>query len=219
MTHRKLLLWSVLLSILCVRHCQAGCAEVDSLTEAVVGKSFLLGCISCKRREEVPASTTVDWHFRPQGETDFYHIFHYDHPTPSILHEDFAERLEWEGTEGPDVQIGAVRLHNVTLNDTGTFRCTLERTLRLPLSTEHVSISKEVELRVVLEANRELTAVISEIMMYVLIVGLQLWMIGVLIYCYRKVSAEREAYEARRALRQHNLPPDSKDNCDGVHLE
>lgn len=41
----------------------------------------------------------------------------------------------------------------------------------------------------------------GEIMMYVLIVGLQLWLILVLIYCYKKVSAEREAYETRQALK------------------
>lgn len=53
-------------------------------------------------------------------------------------------------------------------------------------------------------ANRELTAVISEIMMYVLIVFLQLWMIGVLVYCYKKIYAESEEREARKALRQKN---------------
>ena len=53
-------------------------------------------------------------------------------------------------------------------------------------------------------ANPELTAVISEIMMYVLIVVLQLWMIVVLIYCYKKISAEHEAREARKALKAQN---------------
>ena len=50
-------------------------------------------------------------------------------------------------------------------------------------------------------ANRELTSVISEIMMYVLIVVLQLWLILILAYCYKKISAEHEAREARKALR------------------
>ena len=49
-----------------------------------------------------------------------------------------------------------------------------------------------------------MTAVISEIMMYVLIVVLQLWMIVVLIYCYKKISAEHEAREARKALKAQN---------------
>lgn len=55
-----------------------------------------------------------------------------------------------------------------------------------------------------LPANRELTAVISEIMMYVVITVLQLWMIGVLIYCYKKIYAENEAREAKKAARAQN---------------
>lgn len=57
-----------------VSQCHAGCSEVDSLTEAVAGEGFLLGCISCKRREEVPARATVDWHFKPLGEEEFRHV-------------------------------------------------------------------------------------------------------------------------------------------------
>ncbi|XP_041963670.1 sodium channel subunit beta-1 isoform X1 [Alosa sapidissima] len=201
-------------------HAEAGCAEVDSMTEAVVGESFLLGCISCKKREEVDASTYVDWFFRPIEEEGFVQIFHYENPFPTILHEDFEGRLEWHGTKGTrDVQIGAIFIHNVTFNDTGTFRCTMERTLFLPYGEEHVTIIKDVELSVVAVANRELTAVIAEIMMYVVIVVLQLWMILVLIYCYKKIYAEAEAREARRALKAQNKGLDAKDTCDGVHLE
>lgn len=50
-------------------------------------------------------------------------------------------------------------------------------------------------------ATPELTAVISEIMMYVLIVILQLWLVAILVYCYKKTAAEQEAREARRALK------------------
>lgn len=57
-----------------VSQCYGGCAEVDSLTEAVAGEGFLLGCISCKIREEVPAQATVDWHFKPLGEEEFMHV-------------------------------------------------------------------------------------------------------------------------------------------------
>ena len=49
-----------------------------------------------------------------------------------------------------------------------------------------------------------MTAVISEIMMYVTVVLLQLWMIAVLFYCYKKISAESEAREARKALKALN---------------
>ncbi|KAL0171510.1 hypothetical protein M9458_031821 [Cirrhinus mrigala] len=184
---------------------QTGCAEVDSMTEAVAGESFLLGCISCKKREEVPGSAIVDWHYKATGTEEFVHIFQYEYNNSTILHDNFEGRLEWHGTMGTkDVQTGSVFIHNVTYNDTGTYLCTFHRTLYLPLDEAYVVISKEVELTVVEKANPELTAVISEIMMYVLITVLQLWMIGVLIYCYRKISAENEAREARKAARSQS---------------
>lgn len=199
---------------------QTGCAEVDSMTEAVAGQGFMLGCISCKKREEVPGSAVVDWHFKPAETEEFLHISQYEYPSFNIIHELFEERLQWSGTTGTkDVQNGAIFIHNVTFNDTGTYRCTFQRTLFLPLGDERVTITKDVELTVVEKANRELTAVISEIMMYVVITLLQLWMIGVLIYCYKKIYAENEAREARKAARAQNALLDSKDSCDGVHLE
>ncbi|XP_052000739.1 sodium channel subunit beta-1 isoform X2 [Xyrauchen texanus] len=189
------------------------------MTEAVAGKTFMLGCISCKRREEVPGSAIVDWHFKPSEDEDFIHIFQYEYTSPSFLHENYEGRLEWHGTMGTtDVQNGAIFIHNVTFNDTGTYRCTFHRTLFLPPDEEHVTISKDVELTVVKEAKRELTAVISEIMMYVLIVVLQLWMIAVLIYCYKKIYAENEAREARKAAAQNKLI-DASDPCEGDHFE
>ncbi|KAM4567873.1 sodium channel regulatory subunit beta-1 isoform 1-T1 [Fundulus diaphanus] len=202
-----------------VSRCHAGCAEVDSQTEAVAGEGFLLGCISCKRREEVSARATVDWHFKPLQEDDFRHIFHYDHPAAAVLHEDFSDRLEWQGTLNGDVQIGAVYIQNVTFNDTGTYRCTFHRTLFLPLQLENVVVEKEVELTVVAVANRELTAVISEIVMYVLIVVLQLWLIIVMVHCYKKIWDDHEAREARKALKAQGSLLGSKDNCDGVQAE
>ncbi|XP_073702814.1 sodium channel regulatory subunit beta-1 [Garra rufa] len=199
---------------------QTGCAEVDSMTEAVAGEGFLLGCISCKRREEVPGSAIVDWHYKAPGTEEFVHIFQYEYNKPTILHENFEGRLEWHGTMGTrDVQTGSVFIHNVTYNDTGTYLCTFHRTLFLPVDYLYVEINKEVELTVVGKANPELTAVISEIMMYVLIAVLQLWMIGVLIYCYRKISAENEAREARKAARSQSKLVESKDPCDGIYLE
>lgn len=201
-----------------VCQCHGGCAEVDSLTEAVSGEGFLLGCISCKVREEVSARVTLDWHFKPLGEEEFIHIFHYDHPIANILHEDFSERLNWRGTPSHDIQTASIYISNVTFRDAGTYRCTFHRTLRLPLYDPNVTVEKEVELTVVAVATPELTAVISEITMYVLIVILQLWLIVVLVYCYKKVSDEHEAREARKALKAEAELLESKD-CDGVLQE
>ncbi|XP_076004597.1 sodium channel regulatory subunit beta-1 isoform X2 [Genypterus blacodes] len=204
---------------LLVSQCHGGCAEVDSMTEAVAGQGFKLGCISCKKREEVAARTTLDWHFKPLGDEKFKHIFHYEHPSANILHDDFAGRLDWHGTRSRDLQIGAIYINNVTFNDTGTFRCTFHRTLFMLHFDERVTVEKEVELNVVAVANRELTSVISEIMMCVLIVVVQLWLIVVLVYCYKKISGEHEAREARKALKAQEELLESKDSCDGVQLE
>jgi len=54
--------------------CHGACVEVDSDTEAVLGKGFKLGCISCKMRGEVPASATVHWWFMAKGESEFVHV-------------------------------------------------------------------------------------------------------------------------------------------------
>ncbi|TRY96048.1 hypothetical protein DNTS_021165 [Danionella cerebrum] len=200
--------------------CHTGCAEVDSMTEAVVGESFELGCISCKRREEVPGSAVVNWHFKAPGSEEFVHIFQHEHASSRILHEHFEGRLEWQGTTGTkDLQVGTVLIHNVTHNDSGTYLCAFHRVLYLPPNDEQVIVHKEVELTVVDKANPELVAVISEIGMYVLIAFLQLWMIGVLVYCYKKIYAENEAREARKAARAQSKLLDSKDPCDGVYLE
>lgn len=76
-------------------------------------------------------------------------IFHYDHPSADILHEDFSDRLDWHGTRDSDIQIGAIYINNVTFNDMGTYRCTIQRTLLLPLYNQDVTVEKEVELSVV----------------------------------------------------------------------
>ncbi|XP_037128889.1 sodium channel subunit beta-1 [Syngnathus acus] len=195
--------------------CLGGCAEVDSLTEAVRGQAFVLGCISCKKRAEVGAVATVDWHFRPQGQENFTHIFHYEHPSADVVDEAFRGRLDWLGTRGEDIQAATVAVRNVSYGDAGTYRCTFSRTLLLAGFRHHVSVEKEVELSVVDAANRELAAVVSEMVMYVLIVLLQLWLIVVVVYCYKKVSDDMDAREARRALKAHKELLD----CDGVKLD
>uniref|UniRef100_A0A8C6T0J1 Sodium channel regulatory subunit beta-3 n=1 Tax=Neogobius melanostomus TaxID=47308 RepID=A0A8C6T0J1_9GOBI len=199
-----IILLYILLLVLCLSlpHALAACSEVDSMTEAVAGKGHLLGCISCKRREEVSASTTVDWHFRPPGELEYRHIFHYKHPTADILDDDFSGRLEWRGTQHDDIQIGAVYLSNVTFNDSGTYLCTLHRTLFLPVQNEEVSRRKGKLLTCpVIGAITQHRGWTSEIMMFVLIVVLQLWLILVLVYCYKKISADHERREAKKALK------------------
>jgi len=44
-----------------------------------------------------------------------------------------------------------------------------------------------------LTAGEDFTSVISEIMMYILLVFLTLWLLIEMVYCYRKVSKAEEA--------------------------
>lgn len=46
-------------------------------------------------------------------------------------------------------------------------------------------------------ATRGTASIVSEVMMYVSIIGLQLWLLVEMIYCYRKIAAAGE--EALRA--------------------
>lgn len=51
--------------------CLPVCVEVPSETEAVQGTPMKLRCISCMKREEVEATTVVEWFYRPEGGKDF----------------------------------------------------------------------------------------------------------------------------------------------------
>ncbi|KAM9782781.1 sodium channel regulatory subunit beta-1 [Neosynchiropus ocellatus] len=200
--------------------CHGGCSEVESLTEAVAGEGFLMRCISCKKREEVSAHAVVNWYFKRRQEDDFTPVLHYDFPKSDILRDDFMDRLEWRGTQDKDVQTGSIYISNVSFSDAGTYRCIFYRTLFMPMYNQNVTVEKTVELSVVVEAQKELTAVVSEIMMYVLIVVLQLWLIGVMVYCYKKISDENDARDARKARKaQAAQLIEMKDNCDGVQIE
>ncbi|NXN85306.1 SCN3B protein, partial [Bombycilla garrulus] len=50
--------------------CSSVCVEVPSETEAVQGTDMKLLCISCMKREEVTATTVVEWFYKPDGGKD-----------------------------------------------------------------------------------------------------------------------------------------------------
>ena len=50
------------------------CVDVPSLTEAVLGKSMKLTCISCMKREEVKAKTRVDWYYMAATKEKKTHV-------------------------------------------------------------------------------------------------------------------------------------------------
>ncbi|XP_076869389.1 sodium channel, voltage-gated, type I, beta a isoform X2 [Brachyhypopomus gauderio] len=188
------LLWMPM--VLCVMHGRlsyCACVEVDSDTEAVVGHGFKLGCISCKMRGEVEASASVDWWFQAKGETNYSQIYSYSGMVGMITDERFIERLDWMGSKNTfDLQDGSIYITNVSLNDTGTYRCYFDRTLVFNYYEFHTNATKFIHMNVVPKATRGMASILSEVMMYVSIIGLQLWLLVEMVYCYRKISAAGE---------------------------
>ncbi|KAK2830664.1 hypothetical protein Q5P01_018595 [Channa striata] len=209
-----------LLCVLFVHQCHGACAEVDSDTEAVAGKGFKLGCISCKKRSEVNGAATVEWYFRAKGEADFVHIYTYNEGGGSIENEQFSERVDWNGSKrSNDIQDASIYLLNVTFNDSGTYRCFFNRVLFYSNYEYTTVVSKVVHLSVVAKATRGMASIVSEVMMYVSIIGLQLWLLIEMIYCYRKIAAAGEEALREAANAEYlAIASESKDNCAGVQV-
>ncbi|XP_072530425.1 sodium channel, voltage-gated, type I, beta b [Salminus brasiliensis] len=215
----RCLLFLCVLFALCVSLGDGACAEVDSDTEAVAGQDFKLGCISCKMRGEVEASATADWYFRARGEIDFAHIYSYDGVLSTIIDERFEGRVNWTGSRmTSDLQDASVYLLNVTFNDSGVYRCFFSRTLSYEYYEYQTTASKEVHLTVVPKATRGTASIVSEVMMYVSIIGLQLWLLVEMIYCYRKISAAGDEALRASAAEYLAIASESKDNCAGVQV-
>ncbi|XP_064160979.1 sodium channel, voltage-gated, type I, beta a isoform X1 [Anguilla rostrata] len=216
-TLRLLLLASVLAGALHAPLCRAACVEVDSDTEAVAGQGFKLGCISCKMRGEVPATATVDWYFKAKEDSDFSHIFSYEAESPSIMDDRFWERIDWNGSKKTnDLQDGSIYILNVTFNDTGVFRCFFDRVLTFSSYEFRTHATKFITLNVVAKATRGTASILSEVMMYVSIIGLQVWLVVEMVYCYRKISVAGEEALRESAAEYLAIASESKDNCAGV---
>ncbi|XP_031431928.1 sodium channel, voltage-gated, type I, beta a [Clupea harengus] len=222
MSALRILLVPFALCTLLAHLSHAACVEVNSDTEAVAGRGFKLGCISCKMRGEVQATATVDWYFKAKGEINFTHIYTYDDPAnPTDIRDDrFFDRLDWNGSKNTlDVQDGSIYILNVTFNDTGTYRCFFNRVLSFPNYEFHTNITKSVEMKVVPRATRSIASIFSEIMMYVSIIGLQVWLVVEMVYCYRKIAAAGEEALRESAAEYLAIASESKDNCAGVQVE
>lgn len=169
------------------------CVEVDSDTEAVVNEGFKLGCISCKMRGEVSATARVDWYFKANGESDVNQIYSYEEQQEELLDDRFYDRLAWNGSRRTnDLQDGSLYILNITYNDTGTYRCVFSRVLTFQHYEFQTKASKLIHITVVDAITRSMASVWSEVMMYVSIIGLQLWLVVEMVYCYGKISAAGE---------------------------
>ncbi|XP_056142980.1 sodium channel, voltage-gated, type I, beta a [Lampris incognitus] len=199
--------------------CHAACVEVDSDTEAVANEGFKLGCISCKMRGEVPATATVDWYFMANGESEFTHIYSYEGEMGYISNQHFDGRLDWNGSKKTDdLQDGSIYILNVTYNDTGTYQCLFNRVLTFTNYKFHTNATKLITITVVPRLTRGMASILSEVMMYVSIIGLQLWLVVEMVYCYRKIAAAGEEALRESAAEYLAIASESKDNCAGVQV-
>ncbi|CAJ1065488.1 sodium channel subunit beta-3 isoform X2 [Xyrichtys novacula] len=173
---------------------QPVCVDVPSGTEAVLGKSMKLTCISCLKREEIKARTTVDWYYIPnKGEYEDFsktHIYRFKGDAPQEPDGPYKGRLSWNGSQ--DLQDVSIVINNVTYNDSGVYECHVLREFDFDFFNPSVFEKKRIELKVIERATRDSTALYSEIMMYVLLVFLTFWLLVEMVYCYRKISKSDE---------------------------
>ncbi|XP_048369483.1 sodium channel subunit beta-3 [Sphaerodactylus townsendi] len=203
---------SSLLVVLWAGICSAVCVKVPSETEAVQGTHMKLLCISCMKREEVSANTVVEWFYRADGDVADKPIYVYENEKQPILlpQTQFSGRLMWNGSK--DMQDVSISVRNISLNDSGVYTCKVNRTLNFDIYQHTVTTSTLIHLTVVEKAGEDFTSVISEIMMYILLVFLTLWLLIEMVYCYRKVSKAEEAAQ-ENATDYLAIPSENKENC------
>lgn len=209
-TQTRVLLHTWVLLNFLVHLGQPVCVDLQSETEAVLGKPMILLCISCMKREEVEAKTLVDWYFIPKQETNSeIHMLKYENGKPEQMDGPFKDRLTWIGSQ--DLQDVSIKILNVTYDDAGMYKCHVQRELKFSFFTHPVSIEKNITLKVKEKASNNPAALYSEIMMYVLLVFLTLWLLVEMVYCYRKISKSDEQAQDT-ATNYLAIPSEQKDN-------
>lgn len=77
-------------------------------------------------------------------------IYTYNEEGPNIEHDQFLERVDWNGSKrSNDIQDASIYLLNVTFNDSGTYRCFFNRILFYENYEYNDVVSKVVHLTVV----------------------------------------------------------------------
>uniref|UniRef100_A0A3B3VTB9 Sodium channel regulatory subunit beta-3 n=1 Tax=Poecilia latipinna TaxID=48699 RepID=A0A3B3VTB9_9TELE len=162
------------------------CVDVASDTEAVLGSSMKLTCISCLKREELKPNTNVNWYFTSSENNTYDRI----HVYSQSLDGPFKDRLIWNGSK--DLQDVSLLILHVTESDRGIYECHVNRTFEFGTYTPYTVTKKNITLTVKEKASNDTTAIYSEIMMYVLLVFLTLWLLVEMVYCYKKISKSDE---------------------------
>ncbi|CAL8345485.1 unnamed protein product [Arctogadus glacialis] len=202
-------LQTLLLLMCAVRLGHAVCVDIPSETEAVVGRAMKLTCIACMPREEVKSLTRVDWFYLTNNDTLLIPIFQYRNGRPKEVEGPWEKRLLWKGSV--DLQDLSIWILNVSLNDSGTYRCDVFRQFKFDYFTPSVNKTKVIQLKVYPTAKVNPASLYSEVMMYVLLVFLNLWLLVEMVYCYRKIS-RADDHTQDPATNYLAIPSEQKDN-------
>uniref|UniRef100_A0A3B5LYB5 Sodium channel regulatory subunit beta-3 n=1 Tax=Xiphophorus couchianus TaxID=32473 RepID=A0A3B5LYB5_9TELE len=181
------------------------CVDVASDTEAVLGSSMKLTCISCLKREELKPNTSVNWYFTSSENNTYDRIHVYE----KRVDGPFGNRLIWNGSK--DLQDISLSILNVSESDRGIYECRVIRTFEFGVYMPSTLTTKNITLTVKEKASNDITAIYSEIMMYVLLVFLTLWLLVEMVYCYRKISKSDEQAQDT-ATNYLAVPSEQKDN-------
>ncbi|KAM4650907.1 sodium channel regulatory subunit beta-1 isoform 2-T4 [Discoglossus pictus] len=177
-------------------------------------------CISCKKRGETEATAFVEWFFKEDGEEKFEPIYLYQDKSGNVIDNRFYEVLVWNGSKNTlDLQDMSIFITNVTYRHRGEYMCRVNRTLSFESHDYNTNVTKFIHVTVVDKGNRDVASIVSEIMMYVLIVVLTIWLVVEMIYCYRKIAAAGEETVLENASDYLAITSESKDNCLGVQVQ
>ncbi|XP_059930877.1 sodium channel subunit beta-3 isoform X3 [Gadus macrocephalus] len=168
-----------------------------------------LTCIACMTREEVKSLTRVDWFYLTNNDTLLIPIFQYRNGRPKEVEGPWEKRLLWNGSV--DLQDLSIWILNVSLNDSGTYRCDVFRQFKFDYFTPSVNKTKVIQLKVYPTAKVNPASLYSEVMMYVLLVFLTLWLLVEMVYCYRKISRADDPTQDP-ATNYLAIPSEQKDN-------
>ncbi|XP_061828969.1 sodium channel regulatory subunit beta-3 isoform X1 [Nerophis lumbriciformis] len=201
---------TLLLLVCVVNLSRPVCVDIPSETKAVLGKMMKLTCISCMKREEVKAKTHVDWYYKPLGANNSKTlIYKYKINATEEVDGPFKGRLTWNGSQ--DLQDISISIVNVTMNDSGVYECHVLRKFEFDSYSPSALVEKNITLQVILEASTDTAALYSEVMMYLLLVFLTIWLLVEMVYCYRKISMADELAQDT-AADYLAVPSEQKDN-------
>ncbi|XP_057207702.1 sodium channel subunit beta-3 isoform X2 [Triplophysa rosa] len=209
-TQVRVVLHLLLLYIFAVQEGRPVCVDVDPETEAVKGEFMKMKCVYCMKREEISTRTMVKWYYIGPDKREVLIYEYHDEPRePQNVEDYWKGRLVWNGSK--DMQDISIGILNVTLNDTGTYKCKASRHYKYTFFTSTGTKNITINLKVKEKASQDTTALYSQIMMYVLLVFLTFWLLVEMIYCYRKISKSDEQAQDN-ATDYLAIPSENKEN-------